>query len=353
MIYFLTDGLFRVAGTERVIVQLFENLSQYFEIKIIAPGSTIIGFNTTKEIKVKSLGVGDLPKNFISKVFHRILILLSLRNIVIKNSIIFSFAYDLNIINIVLTRLLGGHSIVCEHIEYSYHGFFRRLLRKYIYSCENITVVCLTEIDRAKYSKIGISAQVIPNFVKLKNHSYSPNKKIILAVGRLTRQKNFAFLIDSFFISRLYNRRWKMLIIGEGIEYAMLQNKINFYELGGSIEICKFTKDIDSYYRQASIFCMTSLYEAFPMVLLEAMSYGVPVLCVDCPTGPSEIIGSDDTSQLVAPGSPDLYADALRNLCMDSPNLAQLSNKNNLRVMKFSVDRVVGYWLDLLNKTIK
>ena len=245
MIYFLTDGLFRVAETERVIVKLYEQLSIEENIKIFVPGDISIAFNTEKKIPVVSLNVGDLPRNIVGKIKHRLKIYRLSKKKISPRSVVFSFSFDLNLLNIILTRFNGGYSVVCEHIEYSYHNFFRRLLRAFAYRLKNVRVVCLTETDRIKYSNIGIDAIVIPNFIEEKNNEYNSQERLILAIGRLVPQKNFLHLLNSFYCSEVFKDGWRLVIVGEGDGYASLMHRINECHLNEYVEIHKFSKNIE------------------------------------------------------------------------------------------------------------
>lgn len=347
-IYFLTNGLFRFAGTERVISQIHSELSKDYDIEIIVPGDTKDIFSQEESSKIISLSIGDNFNGFFNKIKSRINYYNILKKQHVENHTLFSFVLDINIINILLTRKGNGHSIVCEHIEYNYHGLLRRILRFFLYRLKNVSVVCLTQKDRDKFAKIGIQSQVIPNFVFKKNsHPTTVKDKIILAVGRLVEQKNFSDLIDIFFSSALQKNGWKLIIVGEGEQKNLLLNKISYLGMEDHIELHSFTKEIENYYLKSSVFCLTSKFEAFPMVLLEAMSFGLPIISYNCPTGPAEILQNDE-QQIAKFLDKNEFTQKLIKLCSDNEIYADISKKNLNIIKSYFPEEVVKSWIKLI-----
>ena len=86
---------------------------------------------------------------------------------------------------------------------------------------------------------------------------------------------------------------WKIIIVGTGEDEVSLKEMAVNYGVSDSIIFAGQQKNMDPFYRQASFFCMSSRFEGLPMVLLEAISYGLPIVSYDCDTGPSEIIQND------------------------------------------------------------
>ncbi len=113
----------------------------------------------------------------------------------------------------------------------------------------------------------------------------------VLAVGRLTYQKNFDRMLDVW--QKVNKQGWKLQIVGDGEEKADLLQKIKRYQLEDSTEIVSPSKQINEYYRSAGLIIMTSRYEGLPMVLIEAKNFALPAVAFDCKTGPAEIIKDD------------------------------------------------------------
>lgn len=346
-IYFLTNGIFRTAGTERVILQLANTLKN---VTILVPESIKCAFLNQTKLDIVSLHANEFPQSGgLKKVFHRYNYYSKLKKNIIFNpeDIVISFAFDLNILNVLLARKYNYRPILCEHIEYNYHNSFRNILRKHFYRQGEL--VCLTDTDREKFLHDGINAITIPNFIVPVNNTYKSDTKKILAIGRLEYQKNFSLLIEAFASSKLYTQGWSLTIVGEGSQLDDLKQKIKSFELDNFITINKFTNDISIYYREASLLCMTSKFEAFPMVLLEGMNYNLPVLVTDFPTGAREILG-ELNEQIVHSFDEKIYSRRMLEICSNPSLLERFSNENRELIKKYYPESIVVRWEELLFK---
>ena len=151
--------------------------------------------------------------------------------------------------------------------------------------------VVLTHEDAGYWGNLP-NIEVIPNFIKLpENISSDDRKKIVLSIGRFTYQKGFDRLIDVWNIVHNNALDWKLKIIGGG-DKDSIRRKIESYGLEDSVVLEDATPEIAREYCAGSLYVMTSRYEGLPMVLLEAMSYGLPVVSYDFPCGPVDIVKS-------------------------------------------------------------
>ena len=344
---FITNGLHRTAGTERVIVQLAKELP--YTVTIYVPGTTDIAFKGYDDLNVISLNIGDFPtKGFIRKICHRFKYLHALRNNIKNNDKVFAFSFDLNVLSITLSFLLRNIKVIAsEHIEYGYHKGLRNKIRKVLYKNKNVKVVCLTETDKKKFLNDGINAFCIPNFIYPIESRYNIESKNILAIGRLEHQKNFALLIDAFSISKVYMDGWSLTIVGEGTEYNILNKLIEKKSMQSYISIKKYTKKIEEYYSNAGLFTMTSRFEAFPMVLLEAMNHNLPVLLTDFPTGAREILGKDK-EQIVPNNDAEIYGKHLYDICNNRALRINLSTRNSKTVQNYQICKVIEKWIEII-----
>lgn len=339
---FITNGLHRTAGTERVIVQLAKELP--YPITIYVPGITDVAFEGHKDLNIISLNVGDFPtEGIMKKIYHRVKYFSALKNNIKNYDSVFAFSFDLNVLSIILSFTRDIKVIASEHIEYGYHKGLRNKIRKILYKKKNVKVVCLTETDKEKFLNDGINAYCIPNFIYPIETQYNPESKNILAIGRLEYQKNFALLIKAFAISKVYIDGWKLTIVGEGSELNILNRLIKEKSMQSFISIRNYTKQIEEYYNNAGLFSMTSRFEAFPMVLLEAMNHNLPVLLTDFPTGAREILGNDK-EQIIPNNDAEIYAKHLNNICNNSALRIELSNRNSKTVQNYQVYKVIEKW---------
>ena len=121
---------------------------------------------------------------------------------------------------------------------------------------------------------------------------------IVLGIGRLTSQKNFALLIDAF--ARVGpGRDARLVILGEGPERSLLEAKIRRDGLESRVAMPGFVENPYSYMAHASVLVLSSVFEGLPTVLIEALAVGTPVVATDCPSGPREILREGELGELV------------------------------------------------------
>ena len=127
--------------------------------------------------------------------------------------------------------------------------------------------------------------------------------KVVVAAGRLEPQKAFARLIKAYAPIATTRPDWRLDIYGTGSQQQDLQRRIDELGIGDAVHLCGFTKQMPEVLAAASIFVMSSIREGFPMVLLEAMSHGLPMVSYDCPRGPGEMIRDGENGRLILTGT--------------------------------------------------
>jgi glycosyltransferase involved in cell wall biosynthesis len=210
-------------------------------------------------------------------------------------------------------------------------------------------LVVLTDRDLSQWHEKGVNAIKISNFNTLNCDKKSDvTNNSVLAVGRLDYQKGFDTLIDIW--ARVNHKfpNWVLNIYGDGEWHEKLKCQIEKYRLSNSIILRGTSDDMVNVYNEHSIYVMTSRFEGLPMVLIEAMSFGLPVVSLNCEFGPSEIVKNGVNGFLIEPQNVDEFESMLCRL-MDSVDLRRLYGENAVQTAYFfSKDRVMGQWLDLL-----
>jgi len=139
---------------------------------------------------------------------------------------------------------------------------------------------------------------------------FQGNDQVILAVGRLTKQKDYPTLLRAFsIVSRKVS--CKLVILGEGEERKELEELVKDLGLEGTVDMPGFVENPFAYMARASVFVLSSLWEGLPNVLIQAMVCGTPVVATDCPSGPREILEDGRYGNLVPPGDPKQLAEAI------------------------------------------
>ncbi|SFF75041.1 Glycosyltransferase involved in cell wall bisynthesis [Actinoplanes philippinensis] len=183
-------------------------------------------------------------------------------------------------------------------------------------------VTVLTHADLESYrAAVGdkVSLTRIPNGIP--PHTAPPadeRAKVVVAAGRLFRQKGFDLLIDAWVAVRERHPAWQLHIFGEGKLRKRLAEQIAERGLGDVVKLRGVSRTLDAEFAKASVFVLSSRKEGLPMVLLEAMGAGLPVVAFDCPTGPADVV-EDGVNGLLVPAEdvPGLAAGLIR--VMDSP----------------------------------
>lgn len=160
-------------------------------------------------------------------------------------------------------------------------------------------------------------------------------RKIIIAVGRLIKSKNFLLLIRAFNILKK-SIPSKLIILGEGPERKQLELLINELNLISEVELLGFVENPLDYYKISDVFVSTSLWEGFGNAILDAMSVGLKIVAFDCPGGPREILENGKWGKLVQHEDEKLLAEAIidsilnNNINYDTKERADQFNFENI-----------------------
>lgn len=212
-------------------------------------------------------------------------------------------------------------------------------------------LICLTEEDKLNWKSLGKNVIVIPNFIECK--AETPAKleaKKIISVGRLSYQKGYDRLIDAWDkVNHLYPD-WELNIFGDGEQHSYLQNKIDCMGLNKSIHICPPTNSIYDEYAKHSFFVLSSHYEGLPMVLLESLAYGLPIIAFDCQCGPKEIVESGSNGFLIKDNEITQMSDAIIEL-IENPSRRKIMGSNSYaKADNYTKENIMNIWEHLFKK---
>lgn len=162
------------------------------------------------------------------------------------------------------------------------------------------------------------------------------NVPVVLSVGKLKPQKDFATLLRAFAKVR-QTRAAKLVILGEGSERDGLRGLAKNLGIDSDVDLPGYVRNPFAFYSRASVFVLSSAWEGLPNVLIEAMSCGCPVVSTDCPSGPSEILEDGVVGKLVPVGDAEQMSQAILDTLHDAPARETLIE----RAKVFSVDEAV------------
>lgn len=168
----------------------------------------------------------------------------------------------------------------------------------------------------------------------------------ICAAGRLTRQKDFPTLLRAFahLKGMLPGTSLRLVVLGEGEHRQSLQDLARSLDIAGEVEMPGFTANPYPIIAASDLFVLSSAWEGFGVVLVEAMALGCPVVSTDCPSGPSEILAAGRFGPLTPVGDPLALARAMRATLLEPPDRSELVR----RAGNFHVDTVVQEYLEEL-----
>jgi glycosyltransferase involved in cell wall biosynthesis len=193
--------------------------------------------------------------------------------------------------------------------------------------------------------------RVVPNFVRdLPPPVKIRDAKLVLAVGRLERQKGFDLLLDAFAASGVAGRGFRLVILGEGIERRPLMARVSELGIESQVSMPGVVRDPESWMARAAIFALTSRYEGFPNALLEAMAMGCAVVAADCDSGPRDIVRDEVDGLLVPPENVPALAAQLLRLANDAVLRASLGSAAIAVRDRFSRPSVLRKWEKLIGE---
>lgn len=353
-ICFLIGNLDHSGGTERVTTLIANALVlKGYKVSILSlVGGNSPFFNLNPAIKVYSLYSQkiSMKKNFISTVWK-------IRKFAVEKNVDTLIVVD-SISCVFTVPALWGLKI--KHICWEHFNFnvnlgvkFRDIGRSWAAKYCNY-IITLTKRDKELWNKglKKVKAKIIaisnPSPYDVQKHIPSLDTKTILCVGRLNYQKGFDLLIRSW--AKVSNTipEWKVIIVGTGEEEEKLKEMVQEYGLENSVVFAGQQKNMDSYYKQASFFCMSSRFEGLPMVLLEAQSYGLPIISFDCDTGPAELINNNN-GYLVEKNNIDMLASAILEMTMLSfPRYNELVDNTFKNTVHFNLNNIIDLWENIL-----
>jgi glycosyltransferase involved in cell wall biosynthesis len=168
-------------------------------------------------------------------------------------------------------------------------------------------------------------------------------------MGRLSRQKGFDLLLRAFHQSDLMRSGWRLAILGDGAEREALHRQADSLGIADAVTLPGYIAAIGPWLRQAAIFVLSSRYEGFPNVLMEAMQVGRPCISFDCPSGPRELITDDVNGCLVSPEDVAGLAASMRRMAFDADLRSGLGAEATKVNERFSPEAIYSRWLHLID----
>lgn len=248
------------------------------------------------------------------------------------------FSYDgMMIMN---QELYGGNKL-----KSSFNNFLRRFLYPKYDRC-----VLLTDADKLKWS--FKNAEVIPNFTNLNAYRKTDlNNKKAVCVGRLDPPKNIDLLIKAWAFVKKEVPEWELDIYGDGMFLNDYTKLIEEMHLEDVVHLKGVSSDLSNVYPYYSFFVLPSRYEGFPLVLVEAMQFGLPCVGFDI-TGNTTVIQNGKNGLIVKERDEKTLAKAILKLIKSPETLGNMSVRSVSSVQKYDKDKVMQMWENLFSRLI-
>ncbi len=340
------------AGTERAVTNLSNILQNSVNYQVIiisqySKNGQKCYYSLNSSVKIEHLEMtnnGLLSRLKSSKIF-----LSKITDICIR--------YKIDVIigtthgyNIQLPKLkITVKKIGCEHLNYNASPWYSRILRKIAYPKLD-AVVCLTKKDSEKYNFVDKNKVfVIPNSLSfsVKTPAILENKRII-AIGRLTKQKGWDYLVTAAKKIKEKIPDWHINIYGSGEEKESLFKQMKNNHTDDFITIHEPTPNIKDEMLSSSIMIETSRWEGLPMVLVEGEACGLPIVGFDCPEGPGDIINDGECGYLVSAGDIEKFAGCVVKIAKDSELRKQMGKRSFELSERFSPEMIGEKWFELI-----
>ena len=363
-------------GTERILCDKMNWLAEVagYEIVFVTyeQGNHPFAYPLSKKIRHVDLNtrfftVSTMP--LLKKIYFKItlprLFKHRLRQLLdeIQPNLVISTTYSLALFREILS--MPYRHVVESHVYYGrlLQSIFTHIpwldrkisqhLLKMLKRCEKVVV--LTHKDAAcwkDYDNIEVIHNVVTNYPE-KITDVADRPKRIIAVGRLHAQKGFDLLIQSWQLIAARHPDWQLVVYGHGGDLQKLQQQLEKAGLTSSMTFAGTTDNIYKEYQNSAFYVMSSRYEGWGLVLVEAMSCGLPCVSFDCPYGPSDIIRDGEDGFLVENGNIQQLAEKMELLINNKELREWLGVRARLNAARFTSDNIMPQWTKLFETIVQ
>lgn len=260
-----------------------------------------------------------------------------------------------------LHRIAGKAATVAEiHFSRYYRLQLKRkgpwrIIDRFLTLTDRLTVrhydrfVVLTRSDASNWGPLR-SLTVIPNFVTgIAAQQTDLQHKRMIAVGRLEPQKNYPRMIEVWEHVCKRHPHWTLEIYGDGSELENLRALVKKKNLTENIKFMGVAHDMTAVYSRASALIHTASYEGFPLVLIEAMTVGLPLIAFDCQCGPSDVIDHGINGFLIPQGDTAAMTEAITRLITDPALRRRMGEASFAKARNYSMYNILPQWETLLS----
>ena len=392
-ICFITDTIFNLGGVQRVLSVIANELSKEHEVTVLCTNNKYVlnreVYGLSESVKVDISNLLLTKRNIFEKVFYRFVKFCHERTKIFGRNIFFKLIeetyypqnqrdslkeylqnknFDIivgveGVYSILLASIsseLKAKTIGWQHNSYDaylktpnkYYWKQDMLFKKYIPKLDRYFV--LNEYDKQQYFKeMDIECDVLYNPISFESiHKSEVNNKVFLAAGRFTYQKGFDLLIKSFYEFSKYNDDWKLVLVGEGEELKNIQKLIRKYKLQDRITVKQFSSNIKHYFLESSALVLSSRWEGMPMIVLESLVMGVPIISYDI-TAMRPLVTNYKEGIIVEKYNTEKFAKAMYEISNSYELRKRMSENAILKSNKFKIENIINRWNDIIREILE
>ncbi len=336
-------------GAERIYITLARAFQKQYSDKLDVTLVALSGEGPLRDLISKDIKFVDLQSPRARQAVFKLRTLLKQE----KPDAVFTFlqASIVCFISTIFLRTKTKH--ICKltnHLDFTFKNMSYTtvlLFKLALSSCHKIVVMTEeTGLDTAK--KLNVSRDKI---IKINNpidstkviadseaFVLSLERPALVACGRLSEQKGFAYAICAMSQVVETHPTAHLYILGEGEKRAELKALIAEQQLQDNVSLLGFQQNPYPYFKHADVFILSSLWEGFGNVLVEAMALGTAIISTDCPSGPREILQNGESGILVPPANSSAIARATVDILKDSLKKKELESAALNRALEFDVN---------------
>lgn len=344
-----------------IMANYWSGKSQKVTVITLDDGSKPSFYDIDSRIQQVSLDVAAVSKNRFVGILNNFRRLYKLRRAIraAQPDTIISFMTETNVLTLIATIGVVTPVVVTEHTD-PWTGPITDIwskLRLRLYPRAN-RVVLLNERARDFFDKLpDIKTMVMPNPVVIETEKEPADlnyevtsEHLIVAMGRLSREKCFDLLISAYSRLAAEYSDWNLMILGEGPERDSLEALRDELGLGDRVKLPGTIRSPHVVLKQADMFVSSSELEGFPMALCEAMACGLPVIATEYHSAVRDIIEDGQNGILVPMGDSEALAATMVHLINDPHERKRLAENSVEISTRYSVDAVMERWEKLLNE---
>lgn len=354
-------------GMQRAVSNITQALGDEYELHVAYFGTENPGFKYNAimhDLKIP----GSLNNSLFDKSKKYLRRLIVLKNFVNNNKFdtVVSFGESANLLNLLSNhnsrKILSVRVSIDEGLGGGLYATISKLLIKFFYKKADLIVAVSKKLQQDCLKIVGDKIPVIhiPNMYPIdeikrkaqeplpKEFQYLENEKYIINVGSYCYQKGQDLLIKAYANNFKLNSEYKLVLLGRGPDKEKLLKLTEELNLIGKVIFIDFQSNPYNFIKKSTLFVLSSRYEGFPNVLMEAMICGKVTVSFDCPTGPREIMADGTYGVLVKKINYTSLSEAIVDIVSDYKRIPKIKELLNSRVKQFDYHNISMLWKEIL-----